>query len=88
MNAATELPAPVVSALTQGRKIEAIKLLREAHGIGLKEAKDTVEAYAQSRPEVGAKLDALNREGGTRVLQWTVALMALLIAAYWLKRLL
>jgi ribosomal protein L7/L12 len=30
-------------ANTEGRKIEAIKVIREATGCGLKEAKDTVE---------------------------------------------
>jgi ribosomal protein L7/L12 len=33
----------VGAALASGNKIEAIKLLREASGLGLKEAKDAVE---------------------------------------------
>lgn len=39
------LPPDVLEALQQGRKIEAIKRLREATGLGLKEAKDMVEAH-------------------------------------------
>lgn len=39
-----KLPANVLDALRRGQKIEAIKLLREQTGIGLKEAKDAVEA--------------------------------------------
>jgi ribosomal protein L7/L12 len=39
--------------LAAGRKIEAIKLLREQTGLGLKEAKETVEALEQSS---GARL--------------------------------
>lgn len=39
----------VTDALKQGRKIEAIKLVREATGLGLKEAKDAVEALALMR---------------------------------------
>ena len=38
------LPDNVADALKRGNKIEAIKLLREATGLGLKEAKDTVES--------------------------------------------
>lgn len=38
------LPAGVMAALQKGRKIEAIKLLRQQTGLGLKEAKDIVEA--------------------------------------------
>lgn len=38
------LPPQVQSALRAGRAIEAIKLLREATGLGLKEAKDRIDA--------------------------------------------
>lgn len=33
----------VESALAAGRKIEAIKLYRQEHGVGLREAKDAIE---------------------------------------------
>ena len=36
----------IASLLQGGRKIEAIKRYREATGVGLKEAKDAVEAIA------------------------------------------
>jgi ribosomal protein L7/L12 len=38
-----DVPAPVIDALRQGRKIEAIKAYRVATGAGLKDAKDVVE---------------------------------------------
>lgn len=38
------LPPDVLAALQRGNKIEAIKLMRQATGLGLKEAKDAVEA--------------------------------------------
>src|SRR5262245_43442110 len=41
-----QLPRVVTEALSAGRKIEAIKLLREATGLGLKEAKLKVDAAA------------------------------------------
>lgn len=34
----------IAEAVRAGRKIEAIKLYRQAHGVGLKEAKDAVDA--------------------------------------------
>ena len=49
-------PAPadylegVMAELRAGRKIDAIKLYRAATGLGLKEAKDAVEALAAGRP--------------------------------------
>lgn len=53
----TPMPAPVPAAagdgiddlLARGRKIQAIKLYREQTGVGLKEAKDAVEARARLR---------------------------------------
>lgn len=46
------LPLDVVDALRAGRKIEAIKRLRDHRGLGLKEAKQTVEAYAKAHPDL------------------------------------
>lgn len=44
MNQLTEQQRPAINAeIFGGRKIEAIKLYREATGAGLKEAKDAVE---------------------------------------------
>lgn len=48
------IPTEVVEALDRGRKIEAIKLLRGATGLGLKEAKDMVEAFERQRGTQGA----------------------------------
>lgn len=39
----------IAAAIRAGRKIEAIKLYREAHGVGLKEAKDAVDAADAAR---------------------------------------
>lgn len=41
----TDLESEVVVAIQKGRKIDAIKKLRELRGIDLKEAKQLVEAY-------------------------------------------
>jgi len=43
--AASGLSAAVRQLADDGKKIEAIKLYREETGLGLKEAKDAVEAY-------------------------------------------
>jgi hypothetical protein len=85
MNPTTELPPNVVSALSQGRKIEAIKLLRESSGLGLKDAKETVEAYAESRPEVGTRLAAANREGAGTFLRWVALAVAAALTWFWFQ---
>ncbi len=45
-----ELPDDVVAELEANRKVNAIKLLRARNGIGLKEAKEIVDAYVDERP--------------------------------------
>ena len=54
MNAGLGLPTDVIAALHEGRKIDAIKLLREQRGIGLKEAKHEVDAYLLEHPELAS----------------------------------
>jgi ribosomal protein L7/L12 len=48
--AGSELPALVREAMDRGQKIEAIRLLREQTGLGLKQANDAVGAYADAAP--------------------------------------
>lgn len=55
MESIPELPGEVIVAIQQGQKIQAIKLLREAKGMGLKESKDAVDAYLQAHPELQAQ---------------------------------
>lgn len=44
------LPPEVLSALERGDTIDAIKQLREARGVGLKEAKDLLDAHIRGVP--------------------------------------
>lgn len=44
------LEPEVMAALAEGRKIEAIKILREKRGLGLKEAKELVEKHEDDIP--------------------------------------
>ncbi len=44
------LPPDVVDALRRGNKIEAIKRLRTATGLGLAEAKDRIDSYELAHP--------------------------------------
>ncbi|MCB0358969.1 MAG: ribosomal protein L7/L12, partial [Bdellovibrionales bacterium] len=50
----SSIPEAAVNALSQGSKIGAIKIVREAHCIGLKEAKEVVERFIDSRPDIQA----------------------------------
>lgn len=56
--ARNELPADVRAAAAAGNRIQAIKLLREQRGLGLKEAKDLLD---QAVPVAGAATGAGKR---------------------------
>ena len=45
MNSKIELETEVVEAIESGKKIDAIKKLRELRGLGLKESKELVDLY-------------------------------------------
>ena len=83
MNMSPELPDNVVGAIRAGRKIEAIKLLREARGIDLREAKHEIEAYMRANPSVVASNPEL-RESGANLL---VVIVIVALAGYLLYRL-
>jgi len=47
---ADQLPSAAVAAIQQGNKIAAIKIIRAERGLGLKEAKDLVDAFVEADP--------------------------------------
>ncbi|HZX52745.1 MAG TPA: ribosomal protein L7/L12 [Pseudomonas sp.] len=76
-----DLPPQVVAALERGQKIEAIKLLREFKGIGLKEAKEAVDDYAPGRQPGDVSVVQPGGHGG---IFWLLSLFALGAAVAWL----
>ncbi|MGH8027361.1 MAG: ribosomal protein L7/L12 [Pseudoxanthomonas sp.] len=66
------LPAEALAALSRGQLIEAIKIVRAATGLGLKEAKDLVEGYRDGQTPVRdeamrAKLEGIARKHGMKL---------------------
>lgn len=66
------LPAEAMAALSKGQVIEAIKIVREKTGLGLKEAKDLVEGYrhGDTPPRdqaMRAKIEAVASKHGFKV---------------------
>ena len=68
-----ELPATAIEALTKGRKIEAIKIVRQETGVGLKEAKDAVDAYVAARPELVSQRQEAS--GSSKLWIWLLILI-------------
>jgi hypothetical protein len=80
-NGRDELPAEAIAALWQGNRIEAIKILRQARHIDLKEAKDKVEVRVQSTgPATQARLRSSENTAG--LVRWLVILTV--TRAHWL----
>ncbi len=77
------LPIAAIAVLQEGNKIEAIKLVRETSGLGLKEAKDLVEVYIASQPALQTRFAASNEQtkrGCLLALGFVVALVAAIFA--------
>jgi hypothetical protein len=73
------LPPAAAEALRRGNKIDAIKAVREATGLGLKEAKDYVEAAVAADPGLLAQYVASTpSSGGAGVVVAVAVAVALL----------
>ena len=58
----SSLPNAAVEMLWRGQMIEAIKLVRVERNLGLKEAKDLVDAYIRSQPSLRQKMEQTQAE--------------------------
>jgi ribosomal protein L7/L12 len=68
MNSEIELPEDVVAEIEANRKVTAIKLLRKHMGIGLKEAKELVDAYIEQNPPASTPRVAKTDTGIGRII--------------------
>ena len=75
------LPAMAISALEQGRTIDAIKIIREERGLGLKESKDLVDVYLKSRPDLQRRLQAAQSKALQGFARWLAVFLTLAAAA-------
>lgn len=76
------LPAAAAAALSTGHKIDAIKYVREAEGLGLMEAKQRVEAYVERDPILKAQFAEQQLRMRRRLIQWGLVIDVLLLAAF------
>lgn len=74
------LPADVVAAIQRGNKIEAIKRLRAARNLDLKDAKDLVDGYVRNDPVLTRKFQRQSTNS-LRVL-WLLVAGAILVLLY------
>ncbi|WP_173767750.1 ribosomal protein L7/L12 [Nitrogeniibacter mangrovi] len=74
------LPPAAEDALARGRVIEAIKIVREVEGIGLKEAKERVDGRRHAGPGAGVGFAGPGERRNPLVL---VVLLLLVLALAW-----
>jgi len=68
------IPPQAVAALNAGRVVEAIKIVRETQGLGLKEAKALVDSYLVLHPELQSQIREQHAQGRARFVAWVVLL--------------
>ncbi|MCB1931651.1 MAG: ribosomal protein L7/L12 [Candidatus Accumulibacter sp.] len=80
-----ELPSEAIAALTRGSKIDAIKSVRAAHALGLKEAKEIVERFIEMNPRLKTQMAVANWENARNAFRWLLLVAAVgLLACYFL----
>lgn len=79
------LPLEAVALLGEARVIEAIKVVRKAEGLGLREAKERVDAHIAQDPILRVQIETQQRATRRKIFFWFV-LVDLAITAgliYW-----
>ena len=72
-----ELPVEALAALQGGNKIEAIKVVRAAHRLDLKDAKDLVDRYVAAQPGLQQRMNAAGAEQGRKLVFAIVVAIAM-----------
>jgi hypothetical protein len=81
------LPPGAVSLLGEGRILDAVKSVRASHNLGLREARDWVDAFIASEPLLRAQLEARRKVVRRRlffvILAFDAVVAAALIWYFW-----
>lgn len=72
----------VLAAVDSGHQIEAIKILREETGLGLKDAKHAIDALARARSGNSALPPNMSEEGGAGGLIKLIVLIVAVLVVY------
>lgn len=82
------LPPAALAALWKGELIDAIKLVRQDRNMGLKDAKDALDASMRTQPELQRRKAAVQAEQIRKFVRWTAAravLLALAACWFWIR---
>jgi hypothetical protein len=81
------MPLEAITLLNEGQLIQAIKVVRETEKLGLKDAKDRVDAYLEREPLLKAQLELNQRAARRRFFFWFLVVDVAIVAAviYWMR---
>lgn len=80
-NSSPQLPAAATAAVARGAKVDAIKEVRAATGLGLMEARQLVERYIAANPVLQQQFGQQEAALKQRVIRWVVIIDLLIFAA-------
>ena len=77
-----EISDQVLAAIDAGRKIDAIKTLREETGLGLKEAKEVVDSLVRAKRGESGGAPGMVEEGGSGGMIRMIVVIAIVLGVY------
>ncbi len=79
------LPLEAVVLLGEGKVIEAIKSVRQAEGLGLKEARSRIDAHIAQDPILRVQIETQRRASRRRLFFWFLLVDSVITAfvIYW-----
>jgi len=80
------LPPEAIAALQRGNKIEAIKLVRAAQKLDLKDAKDKVDDYVKNDPVLQQKFASAQAETKGNLIRWLIIIAVAILGYYFFAR--
>lgn len=76
------LPIEPATLLTEGRLPEAVKVLRESHGLSARDAKRWIDWHIDQNPVLRVQLEAQQRATRRRWFLWFLVVDVLIVAGY------
>lgn len=76
------LPDEPATLLNEGRVIEAIKVLRDTHGVDLRHAKAWVDWHIEENPILRVQLETQQKQRRRKIFLWFLLIDALAVAAF------
>ena len=79
------IPLEAVTLLGEGRFVEAVKVVRQTEMLGLREAKQRVDAHVARDPMLRVQLETLQREARRKFFFWFLIVDLGIVAGlvYW-----